>query len=150
MKFRVGLLAGTATIVLLIGCGGGGESASSRPLTKKAFLAQGNEICTRGVKEKDRILNAGFEKLAQEGGEPAKKDVGKVVVQILPPLERTLEQLGELRPPDEDAQAVNTILGEWETELQKARANPAGAVSATFLETPNVKASEYGLTSCSL
>jgi hypothetical protein len=136
---------------VLASCGsGGGDSGSSQALTKKAFVKQANSICTRGIKEKDQILDSGFKKLAQKGTEPPKKDVEAIVLKIIPPLEATTEKLGELQPPSQDEETVSALMQEWEDEIDKAAEDPGTAINATFMETPNLKAREYGLSSCNL
>lgn len=149
MRSWVGVLVVSMVVGMVSGCGGDSDS-SSQALSKKAFVKQGNAICVEGVKEKDQILDAGLKKLSQTGTEPPKRDVEELILKILPPLEETTEQLGELQPPSGDEKVVNGFMQEWEEALQKAEAEPGSAISPRFLLTPNLKAKEYGLTSCSL
>jgi hypothetical protein len=148
MRFWAGGSLVGAVAVLAIGCGSNGRGSSA--LTQEAFVKQGNSICEEGLKEKDQILNAGFKRLAKGPGEPAKKDVESLILEIIPPLEDMAEQLGELRPPEKDQKVVEGFIREWEEAVQKAKEDPGSAISPRFLEAPNLKASKYGLTSCNL
>lgn len=149
MNFRFVALSVVTAAIFLPGCGGG-DSTTAQPLTKKEFIRQANAICVKGVKEKDQILEAGLKELADKGHEPAKKDLETVVLEILPPLEQVIHDLGELSPPAADQKAINKLLAKYEAVLQKAESEPSSALGASFLVAPNEASRTYGLTSCIL
>lgn len=151
MHSKIGALVAAMATVVLFGCAGADSTSShSQPLTKKAFVAQADSICAKGIKEKDQILEAGFKKISAGGQEPAKKDLEGVVLEIVPVLKETTAQLHELTPPAKDEKAVEELLGEYDKSLQKAEDDPGSALTATFLQAPNERGRAYGLTSCSL
>lgn len=151
MRSKVLTLIAAMVAVFALGCGEGDSTPSdSRSLTKKAFVAQADSICAKGVKEKDQVLKAGFKKILVGGQEPAKEDVEGVVLEIVPVLKETTSQLHELSPPAKDEQQVNAMLEEYDKSLKEAEDDPGSALTATFLKAPNEAARAYGLTSCSL
>ncbi|MFL5834508.1 MAG: hypothetical protein ACJ76B_11100 [Solirubrobacterales bacterium] len=133
----------------MLGCGGS-DDASSEPLTKRAFLKQGNSICEKGVKEKDKLFEASFKEISAGGKEPAKKDVEQLVLDILPPIQKTTEQLAELSPPEKDEGKVSALIEGYEEAVQEAEEDPGSALSANFMKAPNEAAQTYGFTSCAL
>jgi|SRR5215203_3118382 len=150
-RIKIGMLTAVAAASLMVGCGSGDDSGGSEPLSRQAFLKQGNSICEKGTKEKDKLLEAGFKKISADGKEPAQKDLEALVLDVLPPIKQTAEKLGELSPPAKEADKVNAFLGEYEDAVQEAEDDPGSALeNAAFLKAPNEAAQRYGLTACSL
>jgi hypothetical protein len=147
MGVKIGSLLAIAIACLMLGCGSGGDESSSEPLTKTAFINQGNAICEEGMKEKERALQAGYDDLGgQEGSE--KEKLEELVSRVLPPVDEMTEKLSDLTPPAKDEEAVSAFLEGYEQDLQEAEDDPSRALEDDFLKDPNQAAQEYGLTSC--
>jgi hypothetical protein len=148
-RTKIGLLAAVAAASFMLGCGG--SDGKSEPLTKQAFIQQANAICDKGVKEKDKVLEAGFKAISADGKEPAEKDLERLVLDVIRPIEETTEKLGELTPPAKDEATVEAIEQKYEEELKEAREDPSSALEGgAFMKAPNEAAQKYGLTSCVL
>lgn len=142
---KIGALAAVAVVTFMLGCGDSDETSES--LTKKEFVTQANGICDKGRKEKDRLIQGSFKDLKAD---PSNEELENLVLNVLPPLEEAIQDLGELAPPDGDEETVDALIGEYEEALQKAKDEPAKVVREDPFDAPDEAAQNYGLTSCSL
>jgi hypothetical protein len=139
---------------LLVGCGGGGDSTSSTPLTRQEFLKQGNALCDKRLEERDASVVtayeeniAEYERLPKAGQE---KLAGEVALEVdLPIYRKLVHQLGELTPPAKEAKAVEEMLSNYEALLDELFENPEKLHEAEPL-APNAEAVHVGLVGCNL
>ena len=140
-------IAGMATasflVVGLLGCGG---SDDPEPLTKTAFLKQGNALCKKEREERDEVTNAAIAKYLKEKTPEAKKEV---VITVLRYYEEMTAHLADLGAPEGEEEKVADIIETMEESAERAEENFSSAFEANFVFRPANKAVEdYGLSEC--
>jgi hypothetical protein len=141
--------------VVLVSCGGSGETdatstVAGRPLTKVQFVKKGNQICQRGLEEKEDALLAAGEKLSPAQQEaPSKKTFETLVGAVLPSLNGILSRLGELAPPEGEVDTVEGILARYDAAMEKVESTPQLLVRNEPFAGADSQASGYGLAYCS-
>jgi hypothetical protein len=156
----VGVLVGAA---LLVGCGSdsstnasatGASSEStaqptSGPLTKAEFIKQVDQICRKGVEEKEEAVLS-LAKLAAEASKPPSSQVVEKVAKgvVFPTYSDVLGQLGQLEPPAGDESKIEKMLGLFEADLEAAEAEPIKATKVNMFADANDAAKAYGFESC--
>lgn len=151
-KRLVPLFAVLSVLALIVaGCGSSGSSTdTTSSLTKAAFVKQGNAICAKGNEE----INEGFEEFVEERGLSKTKAPSKAVQEeaveavLIPRIQKELESIRALGPPDEEAEAV---LDAAEEALEKGEEDPILFLkeeSTGPFAKANKLAREYGLTKC--
>lgn len=151
-KSRLALAVITAIASLLIlGCGGGNDNVeTSNPLPKDQFLKRGNQICRKGLEEKDAVVKAAVEKAnGEEGGQPSKQRQEEVAEDIVAAFRRIEAGLDELSPPEEGEPAVEEITGGLETGIKRAEEDPISLFRTNLFEDASSTARAYGLEACS-
>ena len=148
------------TAALFSGCGGSdssnasatSESANSAPLTKKQFVAQANQICQKGLEEKDEAVNKAREELpAQVLKNPTPQSLAIFVEQtVIPAYQDLIDQLNQLDAPKGEEAAIEEIMTKYEASLKIIEAQPAKAVKITPFVTADEAAKAYGLEGCRL
>jgi cobalamin biosynthesis protein CobT len=137
------LAAGAAALVAA-GCGG-----ESR-LSQEDFQKEGNAICAK------------YDKQIEEIGTPTSvEEVPAYVNKVLPIVERQVEDMKELNPPEEDQQAFDAMIAEAEKTVEAGRdlgeaaeANDDAAVEKALNEgnaasdRADEHATDLGLTDC--
>lgn len=130
----------------------GGGKHRLRPLTKKQFVAQANQICQKGLEEKDEAVNEAREELpAQVLQNPTPKALAILVEQtVIPAYQDLIDQLNQLDAPKGEEAAVEKIVTKYEAGLKIAKALPGKAVDKNPFEAANQAAEAYGLEMCRL
>lgn len=166
---KMSLLMGAACLILLLaGCGGGGDSqgtqaaqtgesgssevtVESGPLSKAQFVAQANKTCEA---TKKRIQEEYFV-FAQKNKVPAAGpgvagQAAEFVETIMGPLyQGQIERIAVLGAPGEDEETVSEIVDAMEQGLEEGRKKPLAFVrGAPFLHQASKLAVAYGLRSC--
>jgi len=137
------LVALLGLALVAFGCGGGDDS-----LTKAEFIKQGDAICKRTEDQKNKALEAAFAQQAKTGEAPDKAfQISLVNTVALPPVVQMTEELDDLGPPDEEAEA---IVAAFEASTDAITDNPAGVLDGSnpFVEADQL-AAEYGFKACS-
>ena len=134
------LLAASAALALSA-CGGGDER-----LTQEEFVTEGNAICTSGS---ERIDAAAKEAFGDE--EPSEEVITAFVKdEAVPEIEKQLDDLSDLKPPENLEAQYDAALKESRRALDRVKANPedlASDSSDTFAKSDElIKA--VGLTAC--
>jgi len=138
----------------LIGCGDGDANtdASAGPashnLTKAAFVKRGNEICKRGLAEKDDAVHVGLEELGQMDGRPSHEELAKFAAGALPAYRSMTDQLSQLTPPAKDRKVVEDFVVAFQAALKRTEAKPEILIEHDPFEQAAIKAQEYGLSAC--
>lgn len=132
------LVATAALCVLAAGCGGG----SDQPLSKTAFVKQGNAVCSKS----DEKRNAGFNAYME------KHDVGLAPQEIaekfvLPSIQEAAEGLDALAAPKGDEKEVEAIVVGIEEGVKRAEKQDPEAFEQVLTPAANL-AHEYGLDGC--
>lgn len=126
--------------LLIAGCGDDEDEG----LSKAEFLKQGNAICKKG----DDAIDAAGTK-AFGGEEPSKQELTEFAEQtIVPNVQREIDQLGELSPPEDDEAEVDSILTQAQSALDEIKAEPQLVATGDPFADVNKKAKAYGLTAC--
>lgn len=164
------LLAAVLAGVLLWGCGGGSDSTQSKQgevagdggqaskkkkaiegsssVSKEAFLKQANAICAKGKRRGVKEIVA-YAKAHRGTGDSKTKLLTKAVtVELLPEIQRQVDEIRSMKAPQGDEEQVEAILTAMEEGVVAASKKPAGPdISTTF--KPSVElANNYGLTAC--
>lgn len=134
-----GLVIAAVLLASAVGCG----SSDKKPLSKSAYVKQGNAICKKGNKK----VEAGASKFK---GQPTPKQLKKFATNTLvPSIEDQVKQLRGLEPPKGDKPKVEKIYKQVDAGIAKVKADPS---SLTKKPDPFGKANKaaraYGLTVC--
>lgn len=141
------LLALAGCAVFLLACGS--DQSEPEVLNKSQFTKRANAVCEEGLKEKERVLQAGFERLQAQGESSSKAGGEELVGELVPVLRGVVRRLQDLPAPPEDQVAVRRILVKFETGLKKAEEDPGSVVERNPFVPANRSARAYGLESCS-
>jgi hypothetical protein len=148
-----GLLAFALSALLIVGCGGDGDSSGTSGLadgpapTKGAFIAAGNAICGKA----DARQAAAYKVYLKETGEDkSKTGEEEVVVEVgLPAIRTEIEELRQLRAPAGDEDEIAGMLDEVEAAVKESEKKPLSVYTAdTPFKAPEEEAKKYGLTKC--
>jgi hypothetical protein len=143
VRSAVALVAG-ATALAAAGCGG------EERLSRAEFQEQGNAICAK------------YDKQIEEIGTPTSvEEVPEYVNKALPIVERQIEDMKELNPPEEDQEAYDEMIADAEKTVEAGRdlgeaaeANDEAAIEKALNEgnvasdRADEHATELGLTDC--
>jgi hypothetical protein len=152
MRLRpaVPLAAVIAGLIAFAGCGGGDDTSTGEPLSKSAFLAQGNTICENGDKE----INAEAKKIFTQQQAPSQATEEKFVTDtVIPKVQSQIDAIGNLPAPSGDEDEVQAIIDAAQSTLDKAKADPSlltdqgGGQSDPFAKADKL-ANAYGLDKC--
>jgi hypothetical protein len=137
-------LAAGAAALLVAGCGG------EERLSQAEFQEQGNAICAK------------YDKQIEELGTPTSvEEVPGYVNKALPIVERQIEDMKELNPPEEDQETFDAMISEGEKTVEAGRdlgeaaeANDQAAIEKALNEgnaasdRADEHATDLGLTDC--
>jgi hypothetical protein len=150
-----GAIAVAATLMLgalATGCGSSSKHAASTattpPLTKAQFLAQGNAICSEG-NQKLAVLQKALEKtFANRTPSPA-QIVGYVNTTFAPIIQGQVDRLRALRAPAGEQAKVTSLLELAQADLNKVKSKPEQLISERHPFANFARAAHaYGLTAC--
>jgi hypothetical protein len=154
MKRNALFLVGLVLAVGLIAAGCGSDDSnddsttSSTPtgteasteLSKADFVQQGNAICQEG--------NAAIAQAGEAAGQPGTPEFDAFVTDtVIPSVQGQIDDIRALGIPADDADEVNGILDEAQTDLDGVKADPSQLQGEPFAEV-NAKLKAYGLTDC--
>jgi len=142
---RGALTFATGAVALVVASCGGEER-----LSQEEFQEQGNAICAK------------YDKQIEDIGTPTSvEEVPAYVNKVLPIVERQIEDMKELNPPEEDQEAFDEMIAEAEKTVEAGRdlgeaseANDDAAIEKALNEgnTASDRADEHatdlGLTDC--
>lgn len=139
-----------AACLVAVGCGGGGDDASTASLTKAEFIKQANAVCKKGEEQIETDF-AAYVKGHEDIRKPTEADFSKLVDSVLVPnAEKEIEDLRALGLPSGDEDQVEAILEAREESVEAAEDEPEVVVKDG--EKVFGKASElaisYGLEDC--
>ena len=163
MGFKTTLLLATAALggLLLTAC-----SDDAEALSKAEFVEQADTICGEATTEIDPLWEEFWTTFEDsEWGDPAVQEsifvgMAEVVVGFVPIMEQQVEDLGELAPPEEDAEMLESMLddlGDAVVEFEEmivagAAGDEAARAQIGSDEDPfadvGSQAREYGLAVC--
>lgn len=141
-----------ATILVLAGCGSGGDAEATASLTKAEFLTKGNAICAKGGEEINKAYEAFSRKHVAGGKTPSKALLDEAAAEIvLPVREREVHLLRGLGTPSGQEERVDAMLTAWEEGIEKGARDP-NSLRKAGPEFAFHKASsmgiDYGLEKC--
>jgi hypothetical protein len=129
-----------ATVALILaGCGGGGPD----PLSKQAFIKQGNAICLEATKKRE----AAMADAAKQGGVKTAA-ASEIVALAIPPTEEMVDGLDGLGIPEGDEKQVEAMIAEFEEGIEKLESQPDNAPGGSEFGKADESALAYGLTEC--
>ena len=140
-------LALAATVLLVAGCGNGGETTVV--LSRTQFVKQGNAICKQLQEERNEVLRREVSRLepGQEATEAQK--IEAVRNAILAQYKEMTNGLKDLGPPAKDEEKVEAIVMAMEATVEDVEANPSEAArSGSQFVKANKLNEEYGLVNC--
>ncbi len=151
MKRRMTGLALLAATVVASGCGGGDDA---EPLSKRAYVKQGNKVCAGFNKDVGKVAEETFADLKSEKDLTPDK-AREFFDAFLPEFDAAVEDLGDLGPPKRDEDTVQGIIdaGKSDSEKIEDAKGDEEAILALLLGnkiTPEFdrKAKAYGLRGC--
>jgi hypothetical protein len=141
---RMTWVAIAATLIVGLGAAGCGSSSKSTPaITKPAFLAKANAICTRGNAQNSAVV-------ARLGKSPTPAQVAASVKSAtVPAIQAQINAVRALGAPSGDKAKVTHMLNLAQADLNKVKSNPAllQGNSSPFADFAKI-AHPYGLTAC--
>jgi len=140
-----GVLGVLAIVLIVAGCGS--SDSQSEPLTKVAFVKQGNEICHRATEERKQGTKEAVAKAAEAD---ASDEVQVFTETLLAPVETMTEELGDLGPPKREEKQVEAIIAAFEGGTEKLEAEPGLAEAPSAYLEANKLAMRFGLTECTI
>jgi hypothetical protein len=141
-------IAAALVVLVVAGCGGSGND-SSTPLTKSQYLKRGNQVCKKGLEEKDQAVKAGLEEIPRDQfPKLSQQNLKKLGEAALPALQEAVTELAELPPPAEDKAEVEKFVGQLESAAKKTEANPALLAQGDPFREGGNAAKAYGLEDC--
>ena|SRR6188768_338991 len=142
------LLPLTCVIVLALSSCGDDDRTSS-DISKSEFVKKANSICAQGLKEKDAVVQAGLEELAQQKKQ-SRASLEELADEVLPTFHRLAGKLDSLPIPSGDEEKVNRFVEQLEAGLQEADENPSLLIDQDPLREAGATARAYGLQACNL
>ena len=139
-KLLIASIAAAVVAVLVVGCGGG----EADPLSKSAFIKQGNQICIQGTKEREAAVTEVAKENPEAGAEEVVNDAA------LPPTKDMVGELDGLGVPKGDEKQIEAIITGLEQGIARVEANPKEALGSEAFEAANKAATSYGLTECTV
>jgi hypothetical protein len=134
-----------AALLLAAGCGGGEERLSTAEFQERV-----NAICEKYDKQVDAV-----------GAPSSVEEIPGYVAKVLPIVEREVEEMKAVEPPEDDQEAFDAMVGEAERALEAGRdlsdaaeENDQAAIEQALNEgnTASDRADEHarelGLTAC--
>jgi hypothetical protein len=141
----VAAVATTLIVGLAVGCGSSNNSnsTSTAALSKSAFLAKANAICTQGNQKQEAAGKA-------LGEQPSQAQIATYVSSSFAPnIQAQIDGVRALGAPSGDDAAVTNMLDIAQADLNKVKANPALLAGNTDQFANFAKlAHPYGLVDC--
>jgi hypothetical protein len=151
-------LAAVVTVLVLAGCGGGGEAGDSSiaagSLSKATFIKKADAICTKG----NARLQKGFAAYLRKNKKsivtlrhPSKADYEGLIGGVLVPnLEWEIEEIRALGAPSGDEAKIEEIFTALEEGIEVAENDPEAVKhsSEAIFGVGSRLAKEYGLVVC--
>jgi hypothetical protein len=171
MRFKLTLICLAIAALFAVGCGSssttggasgtepstggdsssGGESApQGKPLTKAAFIKQGDAICAEVPQEYNKNLEA-LEKEAKKEKKPKPTTAEINSKAAVPPIHIAVEKLEKLGPPKGDEAEIEAIVKAMESAAKGVEAKPESELSgpkSPFAEFQKLTTA-YGFQGCS-
>jgi hypothetical protein len=124
----------------------GATGATGEPLSKEEFIAEADAICQAG----DDEVDAAGQDFFREGGSPGKAEEKAFILQVVVPnVQKQLDQIAELTPPEGDEDEVQAILESAQQGIDKIEKDPSLLGTAENpLDEGTKLAAEYGLEVC--
>lgn len=148
----IGVVAATC---FALGCGSSsseGTSASetaSAPLTKAQFIKQADAICKKVSRERSAAFVSWQEKLPPGAAETeAQSDKGIKEV-IVPSIQRELEELKGLAPPEKDKAKISRIFEALSNVNKSFEEQGVKGIASREISRFEQEAGDYGLKICS-
>jgi hypothetical protein len=148
-KLIMGIAAAVACLAAL-GCGSGGDEATSAPLTKAEFTKQANAICTKASEENREDLKevlGSLKRTAAIDNEEARVSKGLEEV-IAPSMLRVAEELEGLTAPEKDQAKVAKMIDNLSKSGRIIAAEGWRGTGGSGFSQFQREAEEYGLDSC--
>lgn len=138
-----GFMAVAAALIAAAGCGGSDSGATTTTISKAAFVAKANAICTKGNAESNALAGKTF-----GNKQPTQAQLERFAKAQVPLIQRQIDQIRALGAPSGDEATVKQMLDIAQGDLNKLESNPAlvqnQKLFANFVEV----ARPYGLTAC--
>jgi len=135
----------------VLGCGGSENSTETAvvPLTKAAFLKQGDQICEKRLGEKDEAIKTALEQLSPpERTKPSSENLEKLGESALQPIQKLTDELTELPAPVDDEAAATKITRELKVGLKRAEGDLLHLVETDPFSKAADAARAYGFKAC--
>lgn len=148
---KCSLAIGVVLALILVGCGGGGETTAKPALTKQQFIHQAHAICYRFSKKQVREMEAFRKKHGFDAAEPTQHEQEMVNTAVVPPVvQEKVDALRALPAPEGDEAKIETILKLMEKGNREAKAHPeqlAHSLSPSYEKAGQLIAA-YGVWLC--
>jgi hypothetical protein len=140
------LAVGLASALLLAGCGGGGDA---KALTEGALVQRANDICAR---QTDRIVSSARSAFPSQVVPSAQRLEEFAEQMVIPELERQVDELESLSPPEILRDNFDAYLDEARRAVEKVKKAPTFVFSQVdandAFKEANAAANKLNLTAC--
>jgi hypothetical protein len=154
---RCALLLGLCALVVLAGCGGGGNSTAegsgtssvgSGSITKAELIKKGDAACRRTDRIQDKAVAVYTKEHPNEV--TTVEDQEKALRAVaFPPIKKEIEELAKLGAPVGEEEEVDAIITGFEHALTAAEAKPSTLLLGEGAFTrPDKLAEKYGFKAC--
>lgn len=150
---RVGGIArpvavGIVAALVMVSCGGGGDEEA---LSEEELVRRSNEICSMHAQAIEDAARARFGASREVPSADEIEDLANNVV--IPELDRMLDELEDLKPPDDEKEDFEDFIEETRRALDdEIKQDPSSILSEQAQSDPfveaNEKARDVGATEC--
>ncbi len=153
----VAILVSFGALLLAVGCGDDSASQAGSEttpeLSKAEFASRASTICRaaqeRTTEEFGKYISEN--RIPTSGPGVATKAADAFRVVFRPAIEKEIDALGELGPPQADEQKVDEILAAMQQGLKEAEEDPLEFIrTSSTLEDASKLAIAYGIPACSV
>jgi hypothetical protein len=141
-------------LLVISGCAGGSQSASTAHITKKQWVQKAFAICRRLGHEQQRRYFAFERSHGMKVGAPGQQELERVnTILVLPFVERKINELRALSVPTGEQAKIEKILKSMEEGIRVSKAHPEWLATPTqahpdpFTKTLELT-SAYGIWDC--
>ncbi len=142
------VVVGMVAALVMVSCGGGGDEEA---LSEEELVRRANEICATHAQAIEEAARARFGASREV---PTADEIENLAEEtVIPELDRMLDELENLNPPDDERQEFEDFIEETRTALDdEIKQDPSSILSEQAQSDPFIEANEsardFGASEC--